>query len=241
MVALAVRLSLVIPAYNEEIRIAMTLDRVGKYLSRQGYDFEIIVVDDGSLDTTAELVRALYPSVRVIEYKPNRGKGHAVKIGMLEAQGEYRVFCDADGSTPIEELDRMWKCFDSGADIVIGSRSLPGSDVQVRQHPIRETMGRTFNLFVKMFLGLPFIDTQCGFKGFTARAAQIVFPLQRRNRFSFDSELLYIARKHRLRVDETPVCWINSPHSRVKIVRDSLEMLRGIFWIRLNDLARKYE
>jgi len=241
VVALAVRLSLVIPAYNEEIRIAMTLDRVGKYLSRQGYDFEIIVVDDGSLDTTAELVRALYPNVRVIEYKPNRGKGQAVKTGMLAAEGEYRVFYDADGSTPIEELDAMWKCFDSGADIVIGSRSLPDSDVQVRQHPVRESMGRTFNLFVKMLLGLPFIDTQCGFKGFTARAAQIVFPLQQRNRFSFDAELLYIALKHRLRIDETPVCWINSPHSRVKIIRDSLDMLRGIIRIRLNDLARKYE
>ena len=238
---MAVRLSLVIPAYNEEIRLVMTLDTVGKYLSRQAYDFEIIVVDDGSLDTTAELVRMLYPNVRLIEYKPNRGKGYAVKTGMLAAEGEYRVFCDADGSTPIEELEVMWKRFDSGADIAIGSRSLPGSDVQVRQHPFRERMGRTFNMFVKMFLGLPFIDTQCGFKGFTARAAKIVFPLQRRSRFSFDVELLHIAMKHRLRIDEFPVCWINSPHSRVKLIRDSLDMLRGIVRIRLNDLMGRYE
>jgi dolichyl-phosphate beta-glucosyltransferase len=241
VVILAPRLSLIIPAYNEEKRIAITLDRIEVYLSRQDYGAEIIVVDDGSLDTTAELVKALYPKVNVISYTPNRGKGHAVKTGMLAATGDYRVFYDADGSTPIDELDRMWPCFEAGADIVIGSRSLPESDVQVRQHYIRESMGRTFNKFVKMILGLPFVDTQCGFKGFTARSSQILFPRQRRNRFSFDAELLYIARKHHLRVHELPVCWINSPHSRVKLLRDSFDMLRGIFRIRLNDLARKYE
>jgi dolichyl-phosphate beta-glucosyltransferase len=241
VVILAPRLSLVIPAYNEERRIAITLDRILSYLARQDYDAEILVVDDGSLDTTAELVRALYPKMNVISYTPNRGKGHAVKIGMLAATGGYRVFYDADGSTPIDELDRMWPCFDAGADIVIGSRSLPESDVQVRQHYIRESMGRTFNKFVKTLLSLPFVDTQCGFKGFTARSARIVFPRQQRNRFSFDAELLYIARKHHLRVHELPVCWINSPHSRVKIVRDSFDMVRGVCRIRLNDLARKYE
>ena len=241
VVILAPRLSLIIPAYNEERRIAVTLDHILSYLARQDYGAEIILVDDGSLDTTAELVKALYPKVSVISYTPNRGKGHAVKTGMLAATGDYRVFYDADGSTPINELDRMWPCFEAGADIVIGSRSLPESDVQVRQHYIRESMGRTFNKFVKMLLGLPFVDTQCGFKGFTARSAQNLFPRQRRNRFSFDAELLYIARKHHLRVHELPVCWINSPHSRVKLLRDSFDMLRGIFRIRLNDLARKYE
>lgn len=218
-----------------------TLDRVEPYLARQDYSSEIIVVDDGSLDTTAEHVRSLYPNVRVFEYHPNRGKGYAVKTGMQAASGEYRVFYDADGSTPIEEVDRIWPHFSDGADIVIGSRSMPESQVQVRQHPLRESMGRTFNVVVKALLGLPYIDTQCGFKAFTARSAEIVFSRQRRNRFSFDAELLYIARKHRLRVDELPVCWINSPHSRVKIVRDSLDMLRGVLRIRLSDLARKYE
>ncbi len=232
--------SLVIPAYNEERRITMTLDRAEAYFARQDYDSEIIVVSDGSQDTTAELVRSLYPKVRVIEYSPNRGKGYAVKAGMLAATGEFRAFCDADGSTPIEEVDGLWKRFSAGADIVIGSRSLPESNVEVRQHPIREGMGRTFNVFVKVLLGLPYIDTQCGFKGFTAHAAQVVFPRQRRNRFSFDAELLYIAHKHGLRVDELPVCWINSPQSRVKIVHDSLDMLRGIVRIRFSDLAGKY-
>jgi len=182
VVILAPRLSLIIPAYNEERRITVTLDHILSYLARQDYDVKIILVDDGSLDTTAELVKALYPKVNVISYTPNRGKGHAVKTGMMAATGDYRVFYDADGSTPIDELDRMWPCFDAGADIVIGSRSLPESDVQVRQHYIRESMGRTFNKFVKMILGLPFVDTQCGFKGFTARSSQILFPRQRRNR-----------------------------------------------------------
>lgn len=241
VVILAPRLSLVIPAYNEEGRIAVTLDRIEQYLSRQDYEAEIILVDDGSLDTTAEFVRALYPKVNVVSYKPNRGKGYAVKMGMLAATGDYRVFYDADGSTPIDELGNMWPCFDAGADVVIGSRSLPESDVQVRQHYIREGMGRTFNKVVKVLLGLSYIDTQCGFKGFTARSAQILFPRQQRNRFSFDAELLYIARKHHLRVQELPVCWMNSPHSRVKLLRDSFDMVRGILRIRLSDLARNYD
>ena len=159
---------------------------------------------------------------------------------MAAAAGEYRVMYDADGSTPIEELDKMWLRFEAGADIVIGSRSLPDSDVQVRQHFIRENMGRIYNKFVKLLVGLDFIDTQCGFKGLTAKSAEIVFSRQTRERFSFDAELLYIARRHRLRVDEIPVCWRNSPSSRVKIIADSSRMLVDLLRIRLNDLAGKY-
>ena len=237
---LAVHLSLVIPAYNEVARIGGTLHLVEPYLARQSYTSEIIGVDDGSGDDTAELVKTLYPSVRVIQYQPNRGKGHAVRTGMQAASGAYKVFFDADGSTPIEELDKLWPRFDDGADIVIGSRSLPDSDVRVHQHLIRENMGRIFNRFVQFLLGLNFVDTQCGFKGFTRASADLVFARQTCRRFSFDTEILYIARKHGLRIDETAVCWYNSPYSRVNIVTDSARMLRDLIKIRIADLRGRY-
>jgi len=237
---LAVHLSLVIPAYNEASRIGATLHLVEPYLAAQSYTSEIIVVDDGSEDDTVELVKSLYPSVQVIQYQPNRGKGYAVRTGMEAASGAYKVFYDADGSTPIEELEKLWPRFDDGADIVIGSRSLPDSDVQVRQHVIRESMGRIFNRFVKFLMGLKFIDTQCGFKGFTRASADLVFARQTCMRFSFDAEILYIALKHGLRVDETPVCWYNSPDSRVNIIMDSARMIVDLVKVRIADLRGKY-
>lgn len=237
---MAIRLSLVIPAYNEEQRIGDTLRLAQTYLSRQAYPSEIIVVDDGSQDRTAALVQTVFPDVRVVSYQRNRGKGYAVKTGMLAATGEYRVFCDADGSTPIEEIDHLWPRFEGGADIVIGSRSLPESDIRVRQHYLRESLGRIFNVLVKLLLRERFVDTQCGFKGFTAKSARLLFPRQRLDRFSFDAELLYIARKHRLRVEEIPVRWCNVPHSRVHLVWDSLRMFSDLIRIRLHDVAGRY-
>jgi len=236
-----VRLSLVIPAYNEAKRIGWTLLAVDAYLARQDYESEVVVVDDGSSDDTAAVAKAASRAVRVISYRPNRGKGHAVKTGMLAAAGDYRLFNDADGSTPIEELDKLWPRFEAGADIVIGSRSLPESDVRVRQHILRETMGRTFNLFVKLILREPYIDTQCGFKGFTAAATELVFRRQRIEGFCVDPELLYIARKHGLRIDEVPVRWINSPDSRVRVIGDSLRMFCDLLRIRLNDVKGSYQ
>jgi dolichyl-phosphate beta-glucosyltransferase len=235
-----VRLSIVIPAYNEEKRIGLTLWQIDSYLAKQPYDSEIIVVDDGSADYTADYVCSGFPNVRVIAYGRNRGKGYAVKTGMLAASGDYRLFCDADGSTPITDLDLFWPHFDAGADIVIGSRSLPESCVIVRQHPIRENMGRIFNLFVKLLVVGDYIDTQCGFKGFTAKSAELLFARQRLERFSFDAEILYIARKHGLRVAEVPVQWCNSPHSRVGMVADPARMFWDLIHIRLHDLAGRY-
>ena len=234
------RLSLVIPAYNEEERIGETLRDVDAYLARQDYEAEVVVVDDGSGDATASAAQAASPEVRLITYQPNRGKGHAVRTGMRAAAGDYRVFYDADGSTPIHEIERLWPRFEAGADVVIGSRSLPDSDVQVRQHILRQSMGRTFNVFVKLLLGAPYIDTQCGFKGLTADATEVVFSRQRLNGFCFDAELLYIARKHGLRIDEVPVRWINSPDSRVRVVGDSLGMFCDLVRVRLNDARGCY-
>ncbi len=233
-------LSIIIPAYNEERRIGDTLRLTQEYLAKQSYEAEIIVVDDGSADRTAALVQTLCPEARVIDYGGNRGKGYAVKKGMLAATGEYRIFMDADGSTPIADLELVWPQFEAGADIVIGSRSLPDSRVQVRQHPLRQNMGRIFNRFVKLFLMRDFIDTQCGFKAFTARSADIVFPRQRLDGFSFDAELLYIAQRHGLRIDEVPVLWCNSPHSSVRMFKDSAAMFLDLLRIRVNGMAGRY-
>lgn len=233
-------LSFVIPAYNEERRIRDTLVRAEAYLREQPYEWEIVLVDDGSGDATVETARAAFPGVRVIAYRPNRGKGHAVRTGMLEARGAFRVFSDADGSTPIEELEKFWPRFETGADVVIGSRTLPDADVQVRQTWRRQTMGRVFNLFVQALAvrGIP--DTQCGFKGFTAAAAQAVFPRQTIERFAFDVEILYIARKLGLRIDQVGVRWLNSPDSSVDAVVDSSRMLAELITIRMKDLRGRY-
>lgn len=225
------RLSVVIPAYNEAMRIESTLVHVLRYLEEQPYTSEIIVVDDGSTDATFGIVRNMRPPnrtpLRVHQLKENRGKGAAVKTGMLElARGEYRLFYDADASTPIEEVEKLWPCFDAGAAVVIGSRSLPDSEVEVHQAPYREFMGRIFNQLLHLFRLSSFVDTQCGFKAFTADATALIFSRQTLERFSFDVELLYIAQKHNLPISEVPVRWINSPASRVDPVRDSMRM----FW-----------
>ncbi|MBN2307362.1 MAG: glycosyltransferase family 2 protein [Candidatus Hydrogenedentes bacterium] len=233
-------LSIVIPAYNEASRIPATLRRVDEYLSRQTYDSEIVVVDDGSTDDTAAAVRDTLPGVHLVSYGRNYGKGHAVKTGMMVAVGAYRVFYDADASTPIEELERLLPCFYDGADIVIGSRSLPESDVQVRQTWYREQMGRMFNRLLRLLALTSFPDTQCGFKGFTAEACRIVFPRQTLDRFSFDAELLFIAELHGLRIDQLPVRWINCPHTRVNALLDSLGMMRDIIRVRRNKALGKY-
>ena len=234
------RLSVVIPAYNEAGRIGGTLESIEAYLSRQPYDSEVIVVDDGSTDETASIVGERFPEVRLISYRPNRGKGHAVLTGMTHAHGDYRVFYDADASTPIEEVEKLWPRFDAGADIVIGSRALTDSNVQVHQAWYRENMGRVFNVLIRM-LGLThFPDTQCGFKGFTAGACAVVFPRQTIERFSFDAELLYIAAKHGLRIEQAGVRWINCPYTRLNPIADSTRMFLDVLTIRWKDLWGKY-
>jgi dolichyl-phosphate beta-glucosyltransferase len=238
-------LSIVIPAYNEAARIESTLVHVLRYLERQEYFSEVIIVDDGSTDATFGVVRNMRTPnrapIRVHQFKANRGKGAAVKFGMTEiAQGAYRLFYDADASTPIEEVDRIWAEFEAGADIVIGSRSLPESIVEVRQAWYREFMGRTYNRILKFMKLTHYIDTQCGFKAFTASATALVFPRQTVERFSFDVELLFIAAKHGLTIRELPVRWINSHASRVSPVRDSARMFWDLILIHYRNGQGRY-
>lgn len=233
--------SLIIPAYNEASRISETLTACSEYLAGQPFDSEIIVVDDGSTDDTSEIVRRGFPNVKVIRYPDNRGKGHAVKVGISAATGEFRLFYDADGSTPISELEKVWPLVENGVDIVIGSRALLDSDIAVKQPWYRQNMGRIYNLLLRM-LGLTrFPDTQCGFKMMNADSATSVMPLITRDGFGMDCEMLAIAERQGYRIEQLPVRWLNSEDSRVRVLRDSLNMVREVLVVRWNLLTGKYQ
>ena len=237
---LRMKLSLIIPAYNEEKRIGDTLESVYQYLSKQQYPWEIIVVDDGAQDRTVEIAKQAKAEIQVISYNSNRGKGFAVKTGMQAAKGEIRLFFDADASTPIDEIEKLWPLFDDGADIVIGSRVLPDSNVEVHQARPREVMGKTYNLMLRCMALTSFPDTQCGFKAFTAKSTNIIFPKQTIERFGFDCELLHIAKIHDLRIEQVPVRWINSPASKLHPVIDSIKMFQELISVRLKSFRGIY-
>jgi dolichyl-phosphate beta-glucosyltransferase len=230
-------LSVVVPALDEEDRLPRTLERIASHLARRGEAYEVIVVDDGSRDRTA--ARAEAAGATVLRNETNRGKGFAVRRGMLAARGARRLMTDADLSTPIEEVDRLGARMDEGDDVVVGSRALPGSRIEVRQPWYRENSGRLFNLFVRA-LAVPGVrDTQCGFKLFSAAAASDVFSAARLDGFSFDVEALFLARKKGYRIAEVPVRWRNDAASRVSLVRGFLafpDLLR----IRANDWRGRY-
>ncbi len=226
-------LSVVIPAYNEAQRLPPTLRRVRAFLEQRGRAFEIVVADDGSRDETVAAARAAGgPVLRVVTSAVNRGKGHAVRQGMMAARGRLRLMCDADLSTPIEQLEVLEALAQQGYDVVIGSRAIPGAHVEVRQTGFRENAGRLFNLLVRL-LALPDVrDTQCGFKLFSAEAAEGVFSVARLDGFAFDVEALFLARLQGRKLAEVPVVWRNDPASRVsfgKGARAFFEIL-GVRW-----------
>ncbi|MGB2629643.1 MAG: dolichyl-phosphate beta-glucosyltransferase [Candidatus Omnitrophota bacterium] len=231
-----VLLSVIIPAYNEEKRLKNTLEGVSGYLSTQKYDFEIIIVDDGSDDRTFKIAEDFTknnPSkITVLRNEKNRGKGYSVKKGVLASKGEFVLFSDADLSTPIKEIDKLLGFIDKGYDIVIGSRSTAGSDVRIRQPLYRQMMGKTFNLFVKALLFKDFNDTQCGFKLFRGDVARTIARELEIDGFCFDVEVLYIAKKKGYKIEEVGVAWVNSPQSKVQIVNSSIGMFFDLFKIR---------
>jgi dolichyl-phosphate beta-glucosyltransferase len=211
-------LSVVIPAYNEALRLPATLRRVREHLAAQGRAYEVVVVDDGSSDGTAEVAGECGgPALRVLRDEANRGKGHAVRRGMLAASNERRLVTDADLSTPIEELSRLEAELERGFDVAIASRALSGSRIEVHQPLYREAMGRAFNVLVQSLLLPGLRDTQCGFKLFSARAAVLAFAPGRLDGFSFDVEALYVARRRGLRIAEVPVVWRNDAATRVSL------------------------
>ena len=234
-------LSVVVPAYNEAERLGASLTRMTAYFQAQPYDYEILIVDDGSTDATQDVARKFAdadPRVRLLSYAPNRGKGHAVRYGMLRATGQRVLFCDADLATPIEEVEKLSAALDAGADIAIGSRDVKGSELLKRQSPLRELGGRAFNQMVQV-LAVPGIhDTQCGFKLFTQSASQRIFSLCQVDHFAFDVEMLYLAVKFLgLRVAEVPVRWAHQEGSKVRFFRDAIRMVKTLFRIRLTRYA----
>lgn len=245
-------LSIVIPAYNEENRIAQSLDSVLTFLAAQSYRAEVIVVDDGSSDETAgrvsdfiERFRDAGQELRVLINKPNRGKGYSVKRGLLDAHGEIVLFSDADFSSPVTEAPKLIEPIAEGrVDAAIGSRALNRELIGVHQPLTRELGGMVFNLCMRIITGLKFKDTQCGFKAFRRELALPAFKLQRVDRFGFDPEVLYIAKKHGNRLLEVPVVWNHCEggelQSKWNYIRDSINMFADLIRIRLNDIAGRY-
>jgi glycosyltransferase involved in cell wall biosynthesis len=238
-----IQLSIVIPAYNESARIPSTLASVVGCIRRRGWKAEVVVVNDGSTDSTAAVVRDFArtaPEVHLMENATNRGKGFSVRAGMLAAQGRIVMFTDADLSAPIEEAERLIAAIDAGAQIAIGSRWLESGRQTHRQPLYRQFFGRCFNAVTHMVMDLPFADTQCGFKAFTHEAAQAVFRLQTIERWGFDPEILFIALKLDLRVEEVAVSWAHDERSRMSYLRDGMKMLEEIVTIRWNALRGRY-
>lgn len=235
--------SIVIPAFNESARIPATLQSVVDCVRKHGWAAEVIVVDDGSSDRTAEVVReftAGAPEVRLIRNSRNRGKGYSVRTGMLQALGKVVMFTDADLSAPVEEAEGLFAAIQQGADIAIGSRWLERNRQTIRQPLYRQFFGRCFNAVTRGVMGLPFADTQCGFKAFTRAAAQTVFRLQTIDRWGFDPEILFIARKRGYRIAEVPVSWAHDQRTRMSYLKDGVRMLEDIAIVRWNALVGRY-
>ncbi len=235
--------SIVIPAYNETARIRNALFSVTECVRRRGWDAEVLVVDDGSTDDTAAIVEAwgqAHPEVRLVRNSTNRGKGFSVRNGMLRAAGEIVMFTDADLSSPIEEAERLFDAIAAGADVAIGSRWLIGKRIVHKQPLYRRIFGRCFNALTRSIMRLPFADTQCGFKAFRREAAHLVFGLQRIERWGFDPEILFIAMKRHLRITEVSVTWGHDERSRISYLRDGMQMLMELIFVRWNAMTGQY-
>jgi dolichyl-phosphate beta-glucosyltransferase len=235
--------SIVIPAYNESARIRPTLDELLRYSRERNWDLEILVVDDGSHDDTPAIIREYnktHPRILLVENPENHGKGYSVRAGMLQARGDICLFTDADLSSPITEAQHLFDALAQGADIAIGSRWLR-AELQTERQPLyRQLMGRIFNLLLRVILRLHYVDTQCGFKAFRRDAAQRVFPPMKIERWGFDPEILFLARKLGLQVKEVPVVWAHSEGTRLHPFRDGLRMFGDVLRVRWNSITGVY-
>ena len=235
-------LSIIIPSFNEELRLPRTLELVTSYIKASNRSTEVLVVDDGSTDRTAEVAASFgdrIANLRVLKNGENRGKGYSVRHGMQEARGEMVLFTDADLSAPIEEADKLLAALPQ-YDVAIGSRAMNRELIEVHESAFREFAGIIFNCIVRIVLWLPFVDTQCGFKAFRRERCRIIFEQQRIERFGFDPELLYLARHHGLKATEIPVRWSHSPATKIHMLRDSILMFADVFTIRGNALLGRY-
>jgi dolichyl-phosphate beta-glucosyltransferase len=237
---MSIKLSIIIPAYNEEKRIGKTLQQVLTYLKKVTYTWEILVVDDGSEDSTAQLVRNLDPVIKVIKNETNKGKGYAVKCGMLSALGDWRLIMDADNSTPIEELEKLWPHIQEGS-IIIGSRYKDPSAVKIEQPVYRVILGRLANWIIQKMVVSGVVDTQCGFKLFSKEAAEKLFPRQTINRWGFDFEILGMAQRLGYNIIEVPVAWYHAGSSRIRPLRAYSETLMDLLKIKWRFMTKRYK
>jgi dolichyl-phosphate beta-glucosyltransferase len=234
--------SIVVPAFNEAARIGDSIKKIDAFMRRSPLSFELIVVDDGSADRTAEIVRATQAQgLRLVRNETNHGKGYTVRQGVLASSGKYVLFTDADLSAPIEELDKLLDvAMKEDADVVIGSRGLDRQYIEKHQSRARELSGKSFNLMVRLILRLPLHDTQCGFKLFLRDKARPVFEKQTTSGFGFDAELLFLAKRNGLKIRETPVRWSHAEGSKVKVLRDGTRMFLDLLRIRFNAIIGRY-
>jgi glycosyltransferase involved in cell wall biosynthesis len=238
------RLSIVIPAYNECLRIEGTLERVMGCVRERNWDAEVLVIDDGSTDETTDIVQRWMqtnPRLHMVRNPGNRGKGYSVRNGLLQSAGEIVMFTDADLSAPMEEAQLLMDAIDAGADVAIGSRWLDKQRQTIHQPLYRRFFGRCFNWVTRRVMGLPFKDTQCGFKAFKRDAAQVIFRLQTIERWGFDPEILFIARKLKYKIVEVPVTWGHDERSRMSYLKDGMKMLEEMAQIRRNSLRGRYD
>ncbi len=236
--------SIVIPAYNESARIVASLEKILAFIAENRWDAEVLVVNDGSRDNTADIVRQFAqrsPIVRLLENPGNRGKGYSVRNGMLQARGDILIFSDADLSSPIYESLRLIRAIEDGADVAFGSRWLEADTQTERQPILRQIAGRAYNILLRIILGLNYKDTQCGLKAFNRAAAEKVFTRQKIERWGFDPELLFIARKFKMKMVEIPVEWAHDDRSKINPVVDGFKMGMEMLKIRWNGITGKYD
>jgi dolichyl-phosphate beta-glucosyltransferase len=234
-------LSVIVPVFNESGRIR-NASAISEYLNQQEFSSELIIVDDGSTDNTLDILQnsPSNPNRRIISYQPNRGKGHAIKTGMLVATGKYQLFTDIDLSTPLEQFHEFLPYLEEN-DVIMGSRKIEGAHVLQHQSKVRETLGRGFTYLSNLVLKLTVSDFTCGFKCFSKSAAEKIFTRMTIDRWGFDSEILYIAKKQGLSVREIPVIWANDPHTKVKFPHDLIRSFTDLIHIRLNDMKKTYD
>jgi dolichyl-phosphate beta-glucosyltransferase len=234
-------LSVVIPAYNEEKIIKKNLRKIMTYLDKKKYTWQIVAVDDGSRDKTSKQVKKIKTKrIKLITFEKNQGKGAALKKGFEEATGEYIIFMDSDLSVPLNHIDNLLGYFQKGYEVVIGSRRVEGSKIEVHQPIMRESMGRVFTYLTRKIAGVNLRDFTCGFKGFTREAGKRIFGLSRVKRWSYDAEILFLANKFGYQIKEVPVSWKNRPESRVVLGVDTFTSFRDLLVVRLNYILGKY-